>query len=239
MQNNPQISRIARDVAHLGGYCHWLLFRVLPALLLISLSLLLLSVPRAHALDHPAGVDPTEPESGYLLLEKDDGSQIPAVLHGSRVHFQISGMIAKVVLEQRFHNDSKAWVEGVYSFPLPENAAVRYLEVLLGERRIVGKIREREEAFIKRAIRSWGSDPNIEILGDRTPERLSIVSFVLRSGDRYLHHNYVVALLNDLFGIQSRAGCSCAGPYGHRLLDIDRDTSERYRHVVQEAEALR
>jgi hypothetical protein len=41
-------------------------------------------------------------------------------------------------------------------------------------------------------------------------------------------------LLNDLFGIQSRAGCSCAGPYGHRLLNIDQETSERYRHAVQD-----
>ena len=44
------------------------------------------------------------------------------------------------------------------------------------------------------------------------------------SGD-YLHHNFVVALLNDLFGIQTRGGCSCAGPYGHRLLGIDLDRS--------------
>ena len=51
-----------------------------------------------------------------------------------------------------------------------------------------------------------------------TPTRLSIVSFVVRHDGRYLHHNFVVALLNDLFGIQSRGGCSCAGPYGHRLL---------------------
>jgi hypothetical protein len=49
----------------------------------------------------------------------------------------------------------------------------------------------------------------------------------------YLHHKFVTALLNDLFGIQSRAGCSCAGPYGHRLLDIDSETSDRYRNVVQ------
>ncbi len=40
-------------------------------------------------------------------------------------------------------------------------------------------------------------------------------------------------LLNDLFGIQSRAGCSCAGPYGHRLLNIDSELSERYRTAVQ------
>ncbi len=38
---------------------------------------------------------------------------------------------------------------------------------------------------------------------------------------RWLHHNFIVALLNDLFGIQARGGCSCAGPYGHRLLAID------------------
>ncbi len=48
-----------------------------------------------------------------------------------------------------------------------------------------------------------------------------------------MHHKFVTALLNDLFGIQSRAGCSCAGPYGHRLLDIDHDTSDRYRNAVQ------
>jgi len=39
-------------------------------------------------------------------------------------------------------------------------------------------------------------------------------------------------LLNDLFGIQSRAGCSCAGPYGHRLLDIDFEKSEQYRKWI-------
>lgn len=48
-----------------------------------------------------------------------------------------------------------------------------------------------------------------------------IVSFRIRYGGQWLHHNYVVALLNDPFGIGSRGGCSCAGPYGHRLLAID------------------
>ncbi len=64
--------------------------------------------------------------------------------------------------------------------------------------------------------------------------RLSIVSFRLRSGtDRYLHHNYVVALLNDLFGgVQARGGCSCAGPYGHRLLGIDPHQSRAFRDEI-------
>jgi hypothetical protein len=47
-----------------------------------------------------------------------------------------------------------------------------------------------------------------------------------------LHPKFVTTLLNDLFGIQSRAGCSCAGPYGHRLLGIDEKTSEEYRVCV-------
>ncbi len=93
-------------------------------------------------------------------------------------------------------------------------------------------IRELEESFIRRAIESWAGDPNIEILGDRTHERLSIVSFVVRNGGRYLHHNLVVALLNDLFGIQSRGGCSCAGPYGHRLLGIDVEKSREFEREI-------
>ncbi|MDX6274521.1 MAG: hypothetical protein QOJ92_1731 [Frankiales bacterium] len=87
-------------------------------------------------------------------------------------------------------------------------------------------IRQREEAFVQRAIAAWSAEPTIEILGNVTARRLSIVSFVVKGRQaRYLHHNFVVALLNDLFGIQSRGGCSCAGPYGHRLLGIDVDRS--------------
>jgi selenocysteine lyase/cysteine desulfurase len=88
------------------------------------------------------------------------------------------------------------------------------------------EIHRRESAFISRAIESWRRDPNIRILGNPDAERLSIVSFNVQAPDhRLLHHGFVVALLNDLFGIQARGGCACAGPYGHRLLGIDEDTS--------------
>ncbi len=89
-------------------------------------------------------------------------------------------------------------------------------------------IREREEHYIRRAIDRWQKHPNLRILGNPTLWRLSIVSFVVRHGEGYLHHNFVVALLNDLFGIQARGGCSCAGPYGHRLLGIDLPTSRTF-----------
>ncbi len=94
------------------------------------------------------------------------------------------------------------------------------------------RIRTLEEGFIQGAIASWAENPNIEILGNPHAERLSIVSFVVKHGNRYLHHNFVVALLNDLFGIQSRGGCSCAGPYGHRLLGIDIDTSLEFEREI-------
>ena len=107
-------------------------------------------------------------------------------------------------------------------------------------------IREREVDFIERAISSWSTSPNIHILGNKNAWRLSIVSFVIRhngvSGTTkpYLHHNFVVALLNDLFGIQARGGCSCAGPYGHRLLGIDLDTSREFeREIVRGCEGIK
>jgi selenocysteine lyase/cysteine desulfurase len=99
----------------------------------------------------------------------------------------------------------------------------------------VPAIERRERELLQRTIRRWLGNPNIEILGNPDPERrIGIVSFNLRDRrGKYLHPKFVTTLLNDLFGIQSRAGCSCAGPYGHRLLHIDHDTSEQYRKWIQ------
>jgi hypothetical protein len=96
----------------------------------------------------------------------------------------------------------------------------------------VPAIREREEAFIHRAIEAWSHNPSMRILGNKTAWRLSIVSFIIGHGKGALHHNFVVSLLNDLFGIQARGGCSCAGPYGHRLLGIDDTTSRKFECVI-------
>ncbi len=94
------------------------------------------------------------------------------------------------------------------------------------------KIEARERELVRRAMDRWHRHPAIEILGNPDPElRVAIISFNIRDeGDAYLHPKFVTTLLNDLFGIQSRAGCSCAGPYGHALLDIQPEVSLRYRH---------
>jgi selenocysteine lyase/cysteine desulfurase len=94
-------------------------------------------------------------------------------------------------------------------------------------------IRAHEENYLHRALAAWQEEPKVEILGNLAAERLSIVSFVVHApSGRHLHHNFVVTLLNDLFGIQARGGCSCAGPYGHRLLGIDIERSHEYEHEI-------
>lgn len=97
------------------------------------------------------------------------------------------------------------------------------------------KIERREQELLERAFARWNRNESIEILGSREPRRrVGIVSFNVRHpSGQYLHPKFITALLNDLFGIQSRAGCSCAGPYGHRLLGIDPQTSEKYREWVR------
>jgi selenocysteine lyase/cysteine desulfurase len=98
----------------------------------------------------------------------------------------------------------------------------------------VAAIEQREAALVQRVFDRWKDNDQVEILGNPDPRRrIGIISFNLRDHrDKYLHPKFVTSLLNDLFGIQSRAGCSCAGPYGHRLLNIDFEQSERYRKWI-------
>ncbi len=93
-----------------------------------------------------------------------------------------------------------------------------------------------EHRWLRRAFDRWLPNKRIEILGDPDPAcRIAVVSFNIRTeSGKYLHPRFVTVLLNDLFGIQSRAGCSCAGPYGHRLLCIDEETSLTFRNLIQQ-----
>ena len=96
-----------------------------------------------------------------------------------------------------------------------------------------------EHEALERAMTRWGQNPQIDILGEADPQRrIGIVSFnILDPQGEILHPRLVTTLLNDLFGIQSRAGCSCAGPYGHDLLGIDAAQSQSIREAVLAGEA--
>jgi hypothetical protein len=101
-------------------------------------------------------------------------------------------------------------------------------------------IAQREHDLRQRVLRRWADEPRIRVLGDPHARRLSILSFQIAGDGGHLHHNLVVALLNDLFGIQARGGCSCAGPYGHRLLGIGDARSREIRaELVAGSEGIR
>ena len=89
-------------------------------------------------------------------------------------------------------------------------------------------ILDHEVVLAAAAVKRLDSHPNIRVLGPKDAPRLAIISIIFEG----LHHDYASGLLDHLFGVQSRSGCACAGPYGHTLLDIDAETSEAYRGVV-------
>ncbi|MBY6189476.1 aminotransferase class V-fold PLP-dependent enzyme [Microbulbifer agarilyticus] len=99
-------------------------------------------------------------------------------------------------------------------------------------------IEAREAHWLERAFSRWADNPNIEILGGTDAERVSIVSLHLLQDGKPLHYGFVVALLNDLFGIQVRGGCSCAGPYGHHLLHLTDEQSTAIEKLVSEGESI-
>jgi selenocysteine lyase/cysteine desulfurase len=95
------------------------------------------------------------------------------------------------------------------------------------------RIAAHESALAARAHAALCAHPGIELMGGVGPEnRLPIFSFNVRVGRSWLHPRFVTTLLNDLFGIQSRAGCSCAAPYGHRILHIDERKSQEFRRSI-------
>ena len=88
------------------------------------------------------------------------------------------------------------------------------------------QIAEIESRHRLAAAKRFEMTDGLERLGPRHAEQLPIFSMRFRSEHGELHYGYVVRLLNDLFGIQARGGCSCAGPYGHTLLGLTRHQSE-------------
>ncbi|MCB1645157.1 MAG: aminotransferase class V-fold PLP-dependent enzyme, partial [Pseudomonadales bacterium] len=96
-------------------------------------------------------------------------------------------------------------------------------------------IEQRDAEITRRVFGRLANNSDITILGSQTAPRLPVFSMQFSSNGQPLHFGFVVSLLNDLFGIQCRGGCSCAGSYGHHLLDISEEASiELERKVVAE-----
>ena len=107
------------------------------------------------------------------------------------------------------------------------------LAMELTEKMDPARIAARERQLVEIASGMLADHPGIELMGVARPDhRMPIFSFTVRVGPSWLHPRFVAVLLNDLFGIQSRAGCSCAAPYGHRLLGIDEGKSRRIERMI-------
>lgn len=101
--------------------------------------------------------------------------------------------------------------------------------IKLKEEMQVSKILAREAELVDLIWDEFEKIPNLHILAPNIKERLGVISFYIDG----LHYNLAVRLLNDRYGIQVRGGCSCAGTYGHYLLDVSLECSTNVKNQIQ------
>jgi selenocysteine lyase/cysteine desulfurase len=92
----------------------------------------------------------------------------------------------------------------------------------------INNILKREKEQLSLLFSHLEKIPEVHILAGNIKDRIGIVSFYLET----IHYNLIVRLLNDRYGIQVRGGCSCAGTYGHYLLNIDKTTSKQITEKI-------
>lgn len=109
------------------------------------------------------------------------------------------------------------------------------LAIKLKEQMGVEKMLKREHEILHTIFNKLGTIDNINILAPKHQDRLGVISFYIDD----MHFNLGVKLLNDRFGIQTRGGCSCAGTYGHYLLHVDHETSNKLVDEISLGDLLR
>lgn len=99
-------------------------------------------------------------------------------------------------------------------------------------------IEEREDELCRKAFQAFSKNPNLIILGDDMARRLPIFSLLVNHEDsgRIVHHNFISVLLNDLYGIQARGGCACAGPYAQDLLGLNETLAMKFTWFLEKHE---
>ena len=112
----------------------------------IIIVLFMLSLwPVVSRADADVLTSPDQLQSGGLLFRMQQGYVVATTLN-TEINIEASGLVGRVAVKQTFRNDGLQWVEGVYVFPLPDNAAVDRMRLHIGERFIEGEIREKEQA---------------------------------------------------------------------------------------------
>ena len=106
--------------------------------------------------------------------------------------------------------------------------------IRLKEEMGVENILQREEELLQIIFDRFSKMKNVEILEDGIKSRLGVISFIVNGA----HYNLIVKILNDRFGIQTRGGCSCAGTYGHMLLQVDKTMSYEILNAIRSGDLL-
>ena len=159
--------------------------------------------------------------SGVMLLNKE--------LYHSRVPDHPGGgtvLWTNPWGEQKYYDDIEVREDG--GTPGFLQAIRAALAILLKEDMGVAALLAREEELKDLLLKNLCAHPGVQVLEPAQMNRLGIISFY----SLHRHHNLIVRLLNDRFGVQSRGGCSCAGTYGHILLHVKRGLSQRITNKI-------
>jgi selenocysteine lyase/cysteine desulfurase len=190
---------------------------------------------------HPEGGPARRKDAIFISTHKFlGGPQTPGILAANRALFTSSVPVEPgggTVLytspwDHRYLGDVKSREAG----GTPPIVQIIRAGLVFELKRYIGEeLLEAAEAELgARAKARFLANPALQLLGDHDVKRLSVFSLVFHGGR--LHHNLAVRLLNDLYGIQVRAGCMCAGTYGHELLHIGRAHSEEIRAALDRGE---
>ena len=134
MQTTPHCRYAALILAHIG-------------IAMIAAYLTIVWPMSAARAEVGAPIKPREIQSGTLLLKTmDTGETVESLRQSTDVTIRVSGIVARATVRQTFRNASDAWREGIYVFPLPENAAVDRLQMRIGERHVQGVVKEKGAA---------------------------------------------------------------------------------------------
>jgi selenocysteine lyase/cysteine desulfurase len=145
--------------------------------------------------------------------ERPGGGTVDYVSYFGRLHVDYSRR-----LDEREEGGTPAIIGDIRA------GAAFLLRELMDPRTLI----DHEIGLARRAVERLAQNRRIRILGPLGRPRLPILSFAIDG----LHHDFVSTLLDHLFGIQNRAGCACAGPYGHRLLGVSEARSQAFRRWI-------
>jgi selenocysteine lyase/cysteine desulfurase len=106
------------------------------------------------------------------------------------------------------------------------------LSIRLKEQMGLENIHRREDELLKLAFEGLDAIPGVMIMDNKHRDRLGVISFYVVK----IHYNLLVKLLNDLYGIQVRGGCACAGTYGHILLEVSHELSDEITSRINQGD---